>query len=279
MLFRSTEAFELGPKDCSKWILYERIRAIYDEQSEEDGAEDCKGGVNREIMTMTQTSDWATMVQALQDMCDDALADAIEQVPDDSWSFLENEPHAIDLETFFEGGGFLNTEEGNLYQEEEDFTKHGGRKRFVYMGEDPRMNDYIRTSDASYHGGQAIQKFYEDKMATTFLSAPTLGFENGCQASNAIMCCWHRDRQYFDNNGNCHFAHCKGANPGDNTDLCFTEFEGEVYPYPGDETEEDLHCHGFAWSSEEEDISDMAKWNNLFYVSMYDHLFQRGYVN
>ena len=54
--FDYTEAFELGPKDCSKWILYERIRAIYDEQSEEDGAEDCKGGVNREIMTWLLSS-------------------------------------------------------------------------------------------------------------------------------------------------------------------------------------------------------------------------------
>jgi len=41
-----------------------------------------------------------------------------------------------------------------------------------------------------------------------------------------------------------------------------------------------MHCHGFAWASTDgSDMNVAAKWNNLFFVSMYDHLYQRGYVN
>merc|ERR1712199_87045 len=76
---------------------------------------------------------------------------------------------------------------------------------------------------------------------------------------------------------------CKDKDPGDNTDLCWIEEGDDVYPYPGEETEGDLHCHGFAWPSNEvddaDDANDKAKWNNLFFVSMYDHLYQRGYVD
>mmetsp|Transcript_4725 Transcript_4725/g.6838 ORF Transcript_4725/g.6838 Transcript_4725/m.6838 type:complete len:225 (+) Transcript_4725:1267-1941(+) len=67
----------------------------------------------------------------------------------------------------------------------------------------------------------------------------------------------------------------------DNTDLCWTKENGNVFPYPGDETEKDLHCHGFAWADYDVpgDINSRAKWNNLFYVSLYDHLYQRGYAD
>ena len=42
--------------------------------------------------------------------------------------------------------------------------------------------------------------------------------------------------------------------------------------------EEDSHCHGFAWAEDPTDTSARFKGNKLFYVSMYDHLLQRGYV-
>jgi hypothetical protein len=57
-----------------------------------------------------------------------------------------------------------------------------------------------------------------------------------------------------------------------------TDEEGPV-PYPEDVVEGDLHCHGFAWSQLDEDVNTAAKWNNLFYVSMYDHLYTRGYAD
>merc|ERR1711976_707960 len=61
---------------------------------------------------------------------------------------------------------------------------------------------------------------------------------------------------------------------------CWTELDGEIFPYPGSDTEQQLHCHGLAWSNDESgvDMNAKGKWNTLFYVSMYDHLKQRGYA-
>ena len=39
-----------------------------------------------------------------------------------------------------------------------------------------------------------------------------------------------------------------------------------------------MHCHGFAWANDPTDKSAVFKANNLFFVSLYDHLTQRGYV-
>ena len=44
------------------------------------------------------------------------------------------------------------------------------------------------------------------------------------------------------------------------------------------EDEGDIHCHGLAWSSDPNHISAMFKFNNFFYVSLYDHWYTRGYV-
>ena len=44
------------------------------------------------------------------------------------------------------------------------------------------------------------------------------------------------------------------------------------------EEEGDIHCHGLAWSSDPNDISAIFKFNNFFYVSLYDHWYTRGYV-
>jgi hypothetical protein len=100
-----------------------------------------------------------------------------------------------------------------------------------------------------------------------------------------------RDRQYIDNNGSCREnGHCRNGDPSDNTDLCWTTTEGRdgnngddddddddnVFPYPTQETEGPLHCHGYSWT--DNDISDTTKNNNLFFISMYDHLYTRGYV-
>lgn len=278
-----TNAFDLGQKECTSHSLYKNIRAEFERQQEESDEPDCKGGLHGEMYKLTGSPEDGAWYPALQVLCDVALARSAEETPSDSWSSLEAK--SIDLEEFFEGGGFLNDETGNFHQKASEFERRGGTDRFSYVGDDPRLNDYMRTTEKSYAAGQAIMTFYGDEAKTSFLSPPTTGFENGCEATNAAVCCWHRDRQYYDNNGHCHFGWCKDKDPGDNTDLCWIEGEedGEVYPYPGEETEGDLHCHGFAWPSNEvddaADANDKAKWNNLFFVSMYDHLYQRGYVD
>merc|ERR1712194_806060 len=176
---------------------------------------------------------------ALTDMCNDALADATEAAVStkDTWAVLEDEPHAIELDTFFEGGTFLNSETGNFQQD-------------------------------SDMGGQKILQFNGKQAKSAYLSAPTIELEGGCPATNTAVCCWHRDRQYFDNNGNCSPRDCANQMPGDNTDLCWTEGgDDSPHPYPGSVTEGDLHCHGFAWSTLEEtegEVNTNAKWNNLF---------------
>jgi len=275
-----TNVIELGQKECTSHSLYVKIREEFNRQQEE-ADEDCKGGLHTEMWKLTGSpEDWQWYAY-LQTLCDAALKKNAADAPTDSWSSLEGA--SVNLEEYFEGGTFLNDETGNFQQDVDDFERHGGYDRFGYVGEDTRLNDYMRTTEESYAAGKAIMTFYGDEAKSSYLSSPTTGFENGCAETNAAVCCWHRDRQYYDNNGHCHFGWCKDKDPGDNTDLCWIEEGDDVYPYPGEETEGDLHCHGFAWPSNEvddaDDANDKAKWNNLFFVSMYDHLYQRGYVD
>jgi len=50
----------------------------------------------------------------------------------------------------------------------------------------------------------------------------------------------------------------------------FTIFEGDA--------EGDTHCHGFVWTDDETSTDFRYKANTLFYVSMRDHMKNRGYV-
>jgi len=275
---------DLAYDECKETTLFKRIKEAFNEQNDVSDTK-CKGGLSRDLNAITNTVGQGTDAgkQALQDMCDDALADATEAAMSkkDSWEFLESPPHTIDLEEYFDGKGYLNDETGNFQQDENDFLKDGYDK-YNYIGDDVRLNDHYHTSDVSYYGGEAIYKFYQNEAKSAYLNAPTLDFEGGCGKTNAAVCCWHRDRQYFDKNGNCKPGDCANQNPGDNTDLCWMETEDGPFAYPEDVTEGDLHCHGFAWSTFEEtygDVNTNAKWNNLFYVSMYDHLYTRGYAN
>ena len=112
-------------------------------------------------------------------------------------------------------------------------------------------------------------------------------FDN-CE-TRAAMCCWTQDRQANDDNGNCaepYDEDCVDADPADNTDVCYVDLERSpqsnrvengLTVFDG-EQEGDVHCHGFAWSNNANEPSALFKGANLFYVSMYDHLGQRGYV-
>lgn len=53
----------------------------------------------------------------------------------------------------------------------------------------------------------------------------------------------------------------------------FTSFEGD-----NDDGEGATHCHGFAFSNSKSDAETRYMGNNLFYISMYDHLYKRGYA-
>jgi hypothetical protein len=112
--------------------------------------------------------------------------------------------------------------------------------------------------------------------------------------TGAAMCVWPKDRQANDNNGNCakpYDINCVDKDPADNTDLCFVDSsrgpasnelgtDEALYLFPGDNNngEGAIHCHGLAWSNDVDHASARYKANNLFYVSMYDHMYVRGYV-
>jgi hypothetical protein len=111
--------------------------------------------------------------------------------------------------------------------------------------------------------------------------------------TNAAMCCWPKDRQANDNNGNCakpYDQNCVNKDPADNTNLCYVDLErgnsstGSTdagflgFPEDNGNGEGAIHCHGLAWSNDANDHTARYKANNLFFVSMYDHMYQRGYV-
>ena len=101
---------------------------------------------------------------------------------------------------------------------------------------------------------------------------------------NSIMCCFGRDRQPNDNNGNCADpvdTNCLDADPADNSNLCYVEHDlathSDPFAFP-DTSEGDIHCHGLAWTDDSNDFSAQLRFNNFFYVSLYDHMYTRGYV-
>ena len=264
---------DLDPQSCTSKKIVKKFKEIY---KVKDGASDvnCKGGSKNEIKALTGNSDYDAALETLRDLCADALADAAVSIGEPEGWQLEN----VDMEEYFAGSGFLNEETGNFQQTTTKFLDNGGYDSYLVISEDPRLNDHYSTSEESYAAGLEVATLYSGRSKEKYLEAPTVDFEQ-CK-SNTAMCCWGRDRQYFDGNGSCKPKDCVNENPGDNTDLCWTERGDNVFPYPGDNTEQDLHCHGISWGTDTSgrDINTLGKWNNLFYVSMYDHMYERGYV-
>merc|ERR1711865_936904 len=214
-------------------------------------------GFTRDLKLLTKSKSKEEAEEFLQAICDDALDDAIDAAKDDThdWSMLEAAPASIDLEEYYNGQGILDDETGNFQQTTSRFLKRPDK--FNYIGTDPRKNDHYATSEASYVAGEAIDAFYKNEASSKYLTAPTVPFE-----------------------GNCVTGDCAGADPGDNSDLCWTDTAAGLFPYPEDTSEGDIHCHGLAWGSEgADDVNTNARWNNLLYVSLYDHLYTRGYAD
>jgi len=261
----------LDPASCTSKTITNKIKDMYTEKNDESECR-CKGGSRREIRALTGNDDYDAALQTISDMCADALteaaieADSGDETDSGTWDL------DFDLGDYFRGEGFLNSETGNFQQTPDKFK--GGHDSFISMSDDPRNNDHYKTTEESYAAGQAVNDFYT-KMKKVFLDNPTTELDS-CD-SKTVMCCWGRDRQYFDGNGGCKVKDCANENPGDNTDLCWTEVGDNLYPYPGDGVEKDLHCHGISWGSDD-DINTKGKWNSLFYVSLYDHMYERGYV-
>ena len=263
---------ELGTDECSGIKVRNEVIAKFKSNRAEKKVK-CPGGHNHEFSVLTGQLDVKQGLDYIDDLCANALMEASESYDTIGWETVTNAN--VDLKKYFAGQGFLNSETGNFQQDPAKFKNN--RDSYIYMGDNPTLNDHYPTSEASYNAGIAIGEMAEEKVQN-FFSQPD-GVKETC-TSNTAMCCWHRDRQYFDDNGNCNPKDCANQNPGDNTDLCWTELNGAVWPYPGSKTENSIHCHGLSWSNDMSglDINTKARWNTLFYVAMEDHLRTRGYV-
>eukprot|EP00581_Thalassiosira_minuscula_P031004 CAMPEP_0183761182 /NCGR_PEP_ID=MMETSP0739-20130205/8261_1 /TAXON_ID=385413 /ORGANISM="Thalassiosira miniscula, Strain CCMP1093" /LENGTH=400 /DNA_ID=CAMNT_0025999283 /DNA_START=15 /DNA_END=1217 /DNA_ORIENTATION=+ len=171
---------------------------------------------------------------------------------------------------------------GSIWNEQYETLKDN---RVPYVDGKPAnvlKHDGSRIDDVYEAYAQEGKIEYADSVVDNFADCPL----------RATMCCFASDRQANDNNGNCakpYDQNCVDADPADNTDLCYVDMsrdksasgtDGGFSIYPGDNADGEgpVHCHGFAWSNDPSDPSSRYRGNNLFYVSMYDHLYTRGYV-
>ncbi len=171
------------------------------------------------------------------------LLDAFSKITDKGWQFDNN---------YFDGGTYLNEE----YEPVE----------------------------------VSFEDIYDEIAQDTLITYPDdtvpKNFDN-CRAQS-VMCCWVQDRYDDGNgNGNCEQDDCKDADPADNTDVCYVDMrKGRASSHVGGggavfsrvEDEGAAHCHGFAWENDRTSMDYRYRGNLLFYVSMYDHLSERGYV-
>ena len=134
-----------------------------------------------------------------------------------------------------------------------------------------------------------VKEYYDNYARNSVFKMPELSqFDPSVCTSYAAQCCWPRDRQANDNNGNCatpYDENCVDKDVADNTDLCYNELDKAPYSngieangFSVYDDEGPIHCHGFAWSPEDQEITTRYKANALFFVSMYDHMHNRGYV-
>jgi hypothetical protein len=270
---------KLGPEDAclteeGKWELFtpfgcddvseitaaefvEELNEILDE-------EDCDHGAMEELKLVFDGASASEVVNQIKANCEVKSGLSTDNpfpftmIDDDNNNFVW-------LKSFFDGGSPWNDERQTVNQDGET----------VYELED--------------YPGSVIATVFEEIAMRRVMTFPTeiSNFED-CEI-RAAMCCWVQDRQADDDNGNCEKPYneeCVDADPADNTDICLVEMgrapaSSRVaggYAIFEDEEEGDAHCHGFAWSKDVEDPSNLYKGNALFYVSMYDHLHQRGYV-
>merc|ERR1712232_1529712 len=201
--------------------------------------QDCPHNAKTELELHFGTRDLRRTKRALSGMCGKAWDDAVEPSQFDE---IDERFNNAFMNEYVAGDTFLNTETGTFDDTEE---------------------------------GNNIDEFRDEE--ATFTQMEGFSALSQCQ-SNSIMCCFGRDRQPNDNNGNCADPieeNCVDADPADNSNLCFAGSENT--PYPG-ESEGDIHCHGLAWTDDKNDPSARLRFNNFFYVSLYDHMYTRGYV-
>jgi len=133
-----------------------------------------------------------------------------------------------------------------------------------------------------------VDALYENRAQSKMLEMPEYKNFDDC-GLDAVYCCWIQDRQANDNNGGCDTPYddnCVDEDPGDNTDVCYVDMDRSDasshvaggFSIFKNGKEGDVHCHGFAWDIDDSASATRFRGNNLFYVSLYDHMYTRGYV-
>lgn len=214
-----------------------------------EGAGDaCTHDAVQELMFLTDSKNIFKAQGYIDIMCGDAWNKV------DRTKFTDVDARFDDsfISEYFNGKTFLNSETGN------------------FQG---NANPQYPVSEASFSAGKSIAAFRTGGATTTVLTTGVPDLQ--CQ-NQAMMCCFGRDRQSNDNNGDCADNDCKDKGPADNSNLCYTDFP-TIVPFPN-QSEGAIHCHGIAWGTDGNGFEARLKYNNLFYVSMYDHLYTRGYV-
>lgn len=234
------------------------------------------------LISTTYTSCTAGADAVLQDLLDTDAAGAPGKVTELCKAAYEN----TDLKTTFEDITLSGFQFNNEY--------YSGGTKWNYEIETNSGDNELRV-DAG-----RVKAIYDNEAQNGLITLPMdLPSFNPADVDkcelNAAFCCWVQDRQARDNNGNCNTpydSNCIDKDPGDNANLCYVEHDkGAVsthlaggFSIYGDvkrnreNIEGPVHCHGFAWADDETDNISAFKGNNLFYVSMYDHMHQRGYV-
>uniref|UniRef100_A0A7S2KAW7 Uncharacterized protein n=1 Tax=Leptocylindrus danicus TaxID=163516 RepID=A0A7S2KAW7_9STRA len=247
--------FTVADGDCSEDEFLEGLQAALDSKN------NCDNDASTELDLLTDGGTEAALAN-ITALCETFL-DSIDQVDiyESLTGDLKNERA---LEEYFDGGTTIN--------EERQYTDDEGTETWV------AADDYSK-----------VNTFYNNYAQDSVVNYPS-DMKNFAECEiRAAYCCWAADRQANDNNGNCEEPYddaCVDADPGDNTDVCYVDMANAPtsarvaggYAIFNDDVEGDIHCHGFAWGNDETSASAVYKGNNLFYVSLYDHFYQRGYV-
>ena len=158
-------------------------------------------------------------------------------------------------------------------------------------GQDRLKKDAARVDDVFYYEAQRMVIASGDPDDP---SRPDFDNLDSCQ-NNAAFCCFAQDRQAGDNNGNCNTPYennCIDKNPADNANICYIDHArssdanhvSDGFTIYGDlksgneAIEGSIHCHGWTWGEDPLHSDNIYKGNLKFFVSMYDHLTQRGYA-
>jgi hypothetical protein len=234
---------EVAVNGCDFESIMEEI-----ESRVEGAGEACTHDAVKELLFLTDSKNIFKAQGYIDVMCGDAWS----KVARTKFTDIDARFDDDFMSEYFDGKTFLNTETGNFQGNE---------------------NPQYPASEDSLSAGQSIAAFRKGGATTTVLTndIPDLQCQN-----QAMMCCFGRDRQSNDNNGDCADNDCADKGPADNSNLCYTDFP-TIVPFPN-QSEGAIHCHGVAWGADDNGVEAKLKYNNLFYVSMYDHMYTRGYV-